>query len=396
MADAPFDASAVRDRLLLWLFTRASGALDLKQLVQGWCEALVACDLPVDRFFMATRTLHPQAFGYGVRWVREQGEVALGRALHDDMAQHRATSPIDVIVATGAPLRFRLDDGLVAGWSDLEALRDLGYTDWYAQVTHFQGRPVGPMAYTTRRAGGFTQAHLDVIDAVSPALDVLIQVRGQRDVMMTVLSTYLGADAGGRVLAGQVRRGDGQQINAALWMSDLRDFTGLADRLPMAELLSLLNDAFERQVEAVQSNGGEVLKFIGDGMLAIFPVTAQRTPAVACASALTAARSCVAAIGTLNAARETAARPLVRMGLALHFGDVMFGNIGGRDRLDFTVIGPAVNRSARLEALSKPLGRQVLASAEFAALCAEPLEPLGTHPLKGVEGTHPVFAVPLP
>ncbi len=207
----------------------------------------------------------------------------------------------------------------------------------------------------------------------------------------TLLDTYVGRQSGGRVLAGQIRRGLGETINAVIWLSDLRGFTSLSETLPRDELIGMLDHYFGPMCDAVETNGGEVLKFIGDSVLAIFPV--EPDAASACRRALDAARTAKATIEADNQRRVASGAPLIHYGLALHVGDVMYGNIGGSTRLDFTVIGPAVNLTARIESMCKTLDRSPLLSAEFARLSGAKAEFLGEFSLKGVGGQQPIYGV---
>lgn len=195
------------------------------------------------------------------------------------------------------------------------------------------------------------------------------------------------------MLTGAVQRGDGETINAVLWCSDLRGFTSLSERLPRDQVIALLNAHFERLAAPIKAFGGEVLKFMGDGLLAIFP-TETAGPTAACDQALKAARGARAGMASLNSERLAAGNEPLGFGLALHRGDVIYGNIGAPDRLDFTVIGPTVNLASRLEALCKRLDRPVLASAAFAEACSEPLTPLGSHILPDIAQPEPVFTLP--
>jgi adenylate cyclase len=207
----------------------------------------------------------------------------------------------------------------------------------------------------------------------------------------TLLDTYVGRHAGARILAGQIRRGDTEAIHAAIWLSDMRGFTSLADRLAPQRLIDLLNRYFDAQVPPILDRGGEVLKFMGDGLLAIFPVAPEDGDAgTACANALAAARDARARIGALTPPADAND---VRFGLALHLGDLLYGNIGGETRLDFTCIGPAVNLAARLEKLAGELGRAILASADFARRCPGALLPVGEFALKGFDAAQRVYGL---
>ena len=268
-----------------------------------------------------------------------------------------------------------------------------GYQDYLGLPLREGARYLGLVSWATRRLQGFTPDDIGTLHEVHPVIHAMVLGRVHAEISSTLLRTYLGADAGERVRQGQVQRGDGQTLRAALWVSDLRDFTAMSERLPRDALLELLNASFGELVAAVHAQGGQVLKFIGDGMLATF-LSGADDGRGACAAALRAALSARERINVLNEARRETGRTPVRFGLGLHFGDVMYGNIGGEDRLDFTVIGPAVNRAARLESLCRPLLRWLLLSRDFSERCGAPVQALGSFDLKGVADPFEVFGLP--
>ena len=194
-------------------------------------------------------------------------------------------------------------------------------------------------------------------------------------------------------MSGKVRRGDGEVIDAVMWFSDLRDFTPLTESLPPERLLGMLNAYFELVAAAVTARGGEILRFIGDAMLIVFPVSSATSPRAACEAALDGARDAYASLAALNHRRRRAGEPMIRFGVGLHVGEVIYGNVGAPDRLDFTVMGPAVNRTARLESLTKTLGPPLLMSSEFAAQIRAGIHSLGQHAMKGVAERQEVFAL---
>jgi adenylate cyclase len=256
------------------------------------------------------------------------------------------------------------------------------------------------MTLATDRPGGFATGELQMIAEMLPVLARLMEVHALRRTAKTVLETYLGRLTGERVLNGLIHRGDGEDIHAVLWLCDLRGSTTLADKLPRRAFLELLNNYFECMAGAVLAHRGEVLKFIGDAMLAIFPIGAitdhpERCPehARACADAIAAAREAIRRMAELNLRRRERREQPLRFGIALHLGDVMFGNVGAPGRLDFTVIGPAVNEAARLEAMCKTLSQPLVISAEVARLLPEPLVSLGAHALRGVRRRHELFTL---
>ena len=248
------------------------------------------------------------------------------------------------------------------------------------------------------RQAGFSRSTVEVVEALLPALALNVEIVSRGKIAEHVLDAYLGQRIGKRVLAGDIKRGFGETIDAVIWVSDMRDFTSLSDRIDSSDMIRLLNAFFEALVDAVHGQGGEVLKFVGDGMLAIFPISGTQPAPAAAAAALAAARNGLAAVDSLNEAesgepsRDLSWRPL-GMGIALHRGPVFFGNIGSRDRLDFTVIGPAVNLAARIEPLSKTTGRHLLLSDRVAELIEEPVEELGNFPIRGIPDPVALFTV---
>ena len=247
------------------------------------------------------------------------------------------------------------------------------------------------MTFATPRPDGLSTAEVALLQRLVPALAPVLEIQALRRTAQTLLATYVGAVTGGRVLAGQIKRGMGETIRAVIWLCDLRGFTPLSERLPRDALILMLNDYFGAMCRAVEAEGGEVLKFIGDAMLAIFPLAESDDAAPSCRGALAAAARAAAAVAEINTARGDAGQPPIDYGIALHLGDVMYGNIGGERRLDFTVIGPAVNLIARIEALAGQLDRRLLLSADFASACPEPLECLGAFALKGLGQPQAIF-----
>jgi adenylate cyclase len=256
-----------------------------------------------------------------------------------------------------------------------------------------EGRPVA-LTFMTDRPEGFSDADIGkfhrLIDHIAP----IVEARVNHQLSTTLMDTYLGRIVGEQILSGRIKRGDGQQINAVLWFSDLRDFTGLNERLSADDLLELLNNYLQLVGDALKAHGGEILKFIGDGVMAYFPAEDALFLPQVTGNALGAARRLIDDIEAANEARAAGGHDPVRFGIGLHVGPVTFGNIGTEDRLDFTVIGPAVNRASRLEGLTKALGVPVLASAEFNASSTVPMKSMGKHRLRGVPEPVEVFTLP--
>jgi adenylate cyclase len=283
----------------------------------------------------------------------------------------------------------------------LAARAAAGGTDYFAMLVGFgagdpaRGSGIG-YSFETDRSGGFRDDDLLLMRAVLPAVSLAMMARTGHTIAAGLLATYLGADAGRRVHAGAVARGSVDGILAVLWYADIRGFTAIADETPGLAVVELLDEVFETLTAPLRRCGGQVLKFLGDGMLATFPIGAAG-PQQSCADALDAAVEAMRGIDRLNAARRRAGKTAAAVDLALHVGEVLYGNVGAADRLDFTVIGPAVNEAARIEALCEPLGARVLVSAELAAAVRDPgrLRPLGRHRLRGVREEREIFALAL-
>jgi adenylate cyclase len=302
-----------------------------------------------------------------------------------------ANSPIRIAYEGGGPVRCDLTRAPREGeFAILSDLRRDGLTDYIVYPVPFADGSHKALSLATRRPGGFNDEEIALFDAMIPAVAFNLEVQALRRTARTLLDTYVGQQSGGRVLEGQIQRGSGETIRAVIWLCDLRGFTNLSERLSRDELIDLLNSYFGPMCDAVAKEGGEILKFIGDAMLAIFPIEADA--AAVCRSALSAAEQAQAALAQENARREQASRPRIDYGLALHVGDVMYGNIGSDTRLDFTVIGPAVNLTARIESMCRQLGRQLLLSADFVEAGQITAQSLGAFALKGVGADQEIFA----
>ncbi len=301
-------------------------------------------------------------------------------------------------------MRRRLEQG--PGERDFPILREFfaaGATDYVAYIFAFgkdgdrsQGTGI-VYSFATDRRGGFSDDDTTLLQATLPALSLAMKSHAGHVIASGLLATYLGEDAGRRVHAGSIMRGSVYNLRAVLWYADIRGFTPLSDAAPGAVVVELLNDVFEILTASLRERGGQVLKFIGDAMLAIFPFE-DADRAETCRRALDAAIEAMRNIEALRAARIAAGGPAPPVDLALHLGDALYGNVGAVDRLDFTVIGPAINEAARIEALCEPLGRAVLVSAEFVEGMNDAdsrLTSLGRHALRGVKERKEIFALDL-
>jgi adenylate cyclase len=383
----------------LWLIDGARSAQQPDQVLAQLCARLVDCGIPLWRVAVFVRTLHPHIMGRRFLWRADaaDGAVAVSSAPHEqtDTDEFRL-SPFYQVYNTGAALMRHLADAACPmDFAILEGLRADGVTDYLATPLTFINGEVHAVTWTTRAPGGFDARQLAGIEAVVAPLARVAEIWALRRVTRNLLDTYVGTHAGERILAGRIQRGHTEAISAAIWLSDMRGFTALADRLAPQQLIDLLNRYFDAQVPGIAAAGGEVLKFMGDGLLAIFPVLPEdQGGARACLAALAAARHARANVAALGRSTGIGGVELVRFGLALHLGEVLYGNIGGAARLDFTCIGPAVNLAARIETLCGELGRAVLASAEFARHCRGELVPLGEFPMRGFAAAQAVFGLP--
>jgi adenylate cyclase len=375
-----------------WLVHGARNAPLSHEVLTELCQRLVAAGLPLWRVMVFVRTLHPEIVGRRFVWHPETGtEVTDGSF---ELLERRSflESPLMHVAKTGESLRRRLaDPDCIMDYGILHELRAEGVTDYFVAPLHFSSGDVHFSSWSTRRPGGFTDAEIDAIEAIIPPLARIGEIRAWYRVAGNLLTTYIGKNAGERVLAGHIRRGDTETIHAAIWLSDMRGFTTLADTLPPQDLVDLLNHYFDCQVPAIEQHGCEVLKFMGDGLLAIFQIGTEGDFPTICAAALEAGRAARDAIAVLHAAEDG---PALRFGLALHVGDVLFGNIGSGNRLDFTAIGPAVNLAARLEKLAGQLGRTILASEDFVDHCGDDgLQPIGRFGVAGFAAEQMVFGL---
>jgi adenylate cyclase len=362
---------------------------------------LVEIGIPVYRIRVNIRTLHPQFVGTVFAWRRDSDEVEEITPTHDILLEERyLKSPYAAIFQGAGGIRRRLDIASVAlDFPVLEELRDEGATDYVAMPLVFSDGRINAVTLASDRPGGFSTSELQTCYEMLPVMARLLEVHAMRRTSQTILDTYLGAFTGERVLNGQIRRGDGEDIHAVIWFCDLRGSTALADRMPRPDYLALLNSFFECMAGAILIHGGEVLRFLGDAVIGIFPVGAAQRPELcpqhigACSKALEAAEDAMMRMETLNRDREARGERPLGYGIGLHLGDVMYGNIGVSERLDFTVIGAAVNEAARLENMCKILNKPILISAELARLIPEKMVSLGVHGLRGVREPHEVYTL---
>ncbi|HZA66752.1 MAG TPA: adenylate/guanylate cyclase domain-containing protein [Geminicoccaceae bacterium] len=372
-----------------WLIAEARLSLAPLELIDRFCRELVELSVPLWRLRAGQRLANPLASAWGVIWTRD------GSGTHEYVVARTTLStgayfgsPFQYVVERRQTFRRRLID--LDPERDHEVLHEMaaaGGTDYLAVPLEYGDGSVQGMSLVSDGADGFAERHLELIERLRQPLAAALEPTAMRRSSASLLRTFLGDGPADAVLAGAIRRGDRRHIEAAILFCDLRGFTALSERLSEAALFGALDRYFEAVVEAVRAEGGDVLKFLGDGILAIFPVEAAGGRAAACHAALRAVDHAGERLAGAIATDDT---PLA-FTATLHVGQVVYGNIGSPDRLDFTVLGPAVNLVSRLEGLAKELGRPLLCSAAFADALGIPLAALGRFPLKGVAEPEAVF-----
>jgi adenylate cyclase len=375
-----------------WLTTAARAEASFLRMIDELAWRLLAAGLPLLRFSLHSGTLHPQFRSLAYIWWRDTAQTHRIMITYEvaDFLPY-AINPVRRVREGRETLRRPLDGpDDQFDFSILADLKARGATEYFAfPIPSGFGFGAHMLACVSDRAGGFTNSDIAHLTSLSEPLSVLADMNSQKHIAENVLRAYLGPQTGPRVLAGEIRRGSGELIDAIIWSSDLRGFTALSDHAPADEVIAILNELFDLQARTIARYGGEILKFIGDGLLAIFPVEHADQAAQAAADALRAAQETLDGVRARNTREPDA--PL-RMVIALHYGSVTYGNIGSAERLDFTVIGPAVNLVSRAEALAKSLELPLVVTDDFASVYRGELQSLGWHQLRGLDKRHELFA----
>jgi adenylate cyclase len=377
-----------------WLTDGARSGSRSEDVLSELCHRMVGAGIPLWRAAVFVNTLHPDVIGRSFIWQAGLG-VKISAAKYDILeTDEYLNSPVVAVYNTRQAIRRNLADANCPNdFAVLHEFRAEGATDYVAFPLAFTDGTIHVATWTTRQPGGFTPEQFADLEATIPPLTRVAEIRALRRTATNLLSTYVGRQAGERILMGKIRRGFVEEIRAIIWLSDMRGFTALSERLPPQELVDLLNRYFDCQVPPILEHGGEVLKFMGDGLLAIFPLAGNGDDAAeVCRRALAAARSAKALIDALDKPPGDS-EGAIRFGLALHIGQLLYGNIGGGDRLDFTCIGPAVNLAARLEKVAAQLGQSIVGSAEFAAHLPGDFMRLGECTVAGFSAPQAVFGL---
>lgn len=382
------------DPLAAWLLTdlhRPNAEIDF---FEEFCQRLTHEGIQIGRAFCGLLSLHPLFVSRNFIWRPETGAIVRSNEYGVASTDFYYQSPVYLIHQGASEVRQRLDvDEDLLEFDIWREARSDGMTDYIAlPLCHSTGE-INVLSFATRRRAGFSADNIARLKDLLPLIALRMELLNSYFATNSLLSTYLGEAAARRVLAGTIHRAEGETLQAAIYFCDLRGFTSLSDRLEAEEIIETLDDYFDCMIEPIKALGGEVLKFMGDGMLAIFPMD-ERTGQLACQSALAAAEEGQRNLTALNEKREAAGKRRLAAGVGLHAGDVIFGNIGSADRLDFTVIGRAVNEVSRVEALTRVLDCPVLMTERFATAHSDgrELRSMGFHVLSGVSEPTEIFS----
>lgn len=397
-----------RAELREWIVAQGLAGTKSESIFEGFSQRLVAAGLPINRAYSAMRILHPLYSGFGLIWRRGEAGVKEERyGASPVRSEAWLKSPLKVIIEDGVPELRRRITGPEAGleFPVLEDFRKQGATDYFAIACsfgtdgHYRDTTGIVFSWTTDRPSGFSDAEIAFLRETAPPIALTMRVSANRRLADGLASAYLGKDAGRRVLNGDIRRGQANTISAVLLYGDLRGFTRLADAVPKDELIAMLDDYLECMALPVEAHGGQVLKFMGDGMLGTFEVKqgeGAKERGEECVAALNAALEAQGRVEALNRERVAAAKPIMTLDLALHLGEVLYGNVGSPTRLDFTVVGPAVNEVSRLEAMCQALDRGLIISRTFKDAMpanAPELLPLGRYGIRSVRDAVELYTV---
>ncbi|MGI9401173.1 MAG: adenylate/guanylate cyclase domain-containing protein [Rhizobiaceae bacterium] len=380
-----------------WLFSTDSKGIGTRDFIVEFACKLMKAGLGVDRFILNVGTLHPQAYGYAWHWNTVDGicdeiQIDQNTLLSDAFRKN----PICRVIENGETIRVKLSGEDVEGLSPLmKELAASGFSEYVALPLSASGDNYNAVTLSTCQANGFSAGQLETLMRLLDIFALHVDRHIISRIAKNISYTYLGREAGEKVVSGTIKRGAGVSIDAIVWSSDMRGFSKLSEKHDSRTIAEVLNNYFSVMAEAAIRQGGDVLKFIGDGMLAVFPLSDFASPEQAASAAAIAAQDAVKQLAEKNEQMSDVADwPQMQTGIGLHIGEVFFGNIGAERRLDFTVIGQAVNVASRIEGLCKPLKRSILVSSAVADLLEDGVESLGVHALGGMQATEEIFALP--
>lgn len=395
-----------------WMLREGGMTTSPEELIRGLAHAFIDNGITLDRLMINIQTLHPLMFATAYIWWRDEDDIEVRQVPHHVRGIPQFTdSPIALIFnGHGGIRRCLKDDEPLLDFPVLREMKDKGVTDYVAMPMNFSNGQINCVTLTTDSEDAFSTDVLGKFYEILPVLGRLFEAFTTRETALTLMETYLGKQTGRRVLEGLIQRGDGEAINAVIWFCDLRNSTPLARSMSRPDYLSMLNRFLECMAGAVLDNDGEVLRFVGDAVLAIFPIQKQNCPAgtnmspaqceeqsakvKACEQAIMAVRQARGSMVDLNRERQQQGLSPLGYGIGLHLGEIMYGNIGTPERLEFTVIGEAANEAARVEGMTKTLGKKTLLSAKVAECYGGPLVSTGVHALRGVDDEMELFVLP--
>lgn len=393
LANADLVADYSEDDVVQWLTNDTSDERFIDDIFAQLCIRLQQAGIPVKRASLHIMIYHPQWLGARMIWADGMRGAEIIRFDYDVRGRPEYIgSPANEILEGATEVRENLeqDPSLGRKHAVYDEMRAQNLTDYVAWPLHHTLGKRHLVTFATDRPGGFEDKHIAGLRRLLPILALVSEIRVKNRLARTLLETYVGQHAGELILAGATRRGSGTTVRAAIMICDLRDFTQISGNWPRDDVIDLLNGYFDAMSEPIARHGGEILKFIGDGLLAIFPLSQPS----ACANLLHAVSEARQAMDRLNKDNSETGRASLNYGIGINVGDVMYGNIGSRDRLDFTVIGPAVNMASRLEALTKELEKTVLLSRSFADFVQSDfeLERVGEYSVRGFNSPIELFA----
>lgn len=388
----PCSAQAIID----WVYTEGRRIESINRFVHQLAHVMNDNGASIDRLLVSLLTLNPLLAATSEIWEKSTDITSPFNAEHGIRASERYIgSPLQVIFETHKRVHQRLDNLPPDAHRAYTELAEDDYTDYLALPILFgeTAEPGAAIIICTKRQGGFSNQDIENFRRIRDYLAPVLEVHSLRYLSHSLLNTYVGKRTSEKVFSGMIKRGDADVINAALWFSDLRDFTHLTETLSTQQVLEMLNEYFEFVSAAVTVQGGEILRFIGDAMLIVFPIEKETCKNTACQAAIDAAIDAQSTLESINHRRRRHGLPGIHFGVGLNVGEVIYGNVGAPDRLDFTVMGPAVNRTARLESLTKEFDCNILFSKTFSELIEVPSQFMGDHEMKGIAEPQPVYAL---
>ena len=385
-----------------WICHQGLLRVDLEDLLEGFCQRLTTAGIPLLRGHYSAQTLHPRITGLGCIWRPKTGVTSDTYLYRSEPSEAFLQSPIKHVLDNDLnELRVRLEGDGALPYPICYGFREEGGTDYLMQLQRFgrDGSPDGRtgviLSWTSSAPGGFTEDQIEVLRFLAPRLAMAVQTRTSQDITINLLDAYVGRAAGRKILNGEIRRGALDVISSVILLADLQGFTAMAERADRDDLVEMLNQYFDCIVGPIIDRGGNVLKFLGDGLLATFPLNGKPAD-VLCEHALDAASEILGHVDAVNPERMAAGELVMNMDIALHLGDVYWGNVGSEERLDFTIIGPAVNEASRIEALCTQYEQKLLVSETFAKAAtrsADRLVSIGRFALRGVRTAQSIYTL---